>query len=150
MIEYAFASDDDDWMISALFAMGRSADKRWTGDVVRMLDNENPLIRLEAARAAGELEIKRTRTILIEMLNDPDDDVRAAAIWSLSQIGGQGVAEALENWMDDNDDAEEVSLIEEALDNCRSSPWMMMTTMMTLFLMTMRMRSGGLARAIRE
>ncbi len=117
MIEYAFASDDDDWMISALFAMGRSADKRWTGDVVRMLDNENPLIRLEAARAAGELEIKRARTILIEMLNDPDDDVRAAAIWSLSQIGGQGVAEALENWMDDNDDAEEVSLIEEALDN---------------------------------
>jgi HEAT repeat protein len=117
MIEHAFASDNDDWVVSALFAMGRSADKRWTGDVLRMLDNENPLIRLEAARAAGELEIKRTGPILIEMLNDPDDDVRAAVIWSLSQIGGQGVADALEEWMEDNEDEEEIALIEEALDN---------------------------------
>lgn len=117
LIEAAYSSDDDDWVASALLAMGRSADKRWTADVLRMLGNENPFIRMEAARAAGELEIKRASAILLEMLNDPDDDVRAAAIWSLSQIGGQGVAEALEDWMEDNDDAEEVALIEEALDN---------------------------------
>ncbi len=117
MIERAFASDDDDWIASALSAMGRSADIRWAKDALRMLDNENPFIRLEAARAAGELDIKRARAILIEMLNDPDDDVRAAVIWSLSQIGGQGVAEALEDWMEENDDVEEVTLIEEALDN---------------------------------
>lgn len=117
LIEVAFASEDDDWVASALLAMGRSADKRWTGDVLRMLDNENPFIRLEAARAAGELEVKRATPTLIEMLNDPDDDVRAAVIWSLSQIGGQGVSEALEDWMEDNDDAEEVALIEEALEN---------------------------------
>lgn len=117
LIEVAYVSDDDDWVASALLAMGRSADKRWTGDVLRMLDNENPFIRLEAARAAGELEIKRASTPLIEMLNDPDDDVRAAVIWSLSQIGGPGVADALEDWLEDNDDAEEVALIEEALDN---------------------------------
>jgi hypothetical protein len=117
LIEVAFASDDDDWMSSALLAMGRSADKRWTRDVLQMLGNENPFIRMEAARAAGELEIKRASAPLIEMLNDPDDDVRAAVIWSLSQIGGQGVAEALEDWMEDNDDAEEVILIEDALDN---------------------------------
>ncbi|GAB4581362.1 MAG: HEAT repeat domain-containing protein [Anaerolineales bacterium] len=117
LIEVAFASDDDEWVSSALLAMGRSADKRWTRDVLQMLDHENPFIRVEAARAAGELEIKRASATLIEMLNDPDDDVRAATIWSLSQIGGQGVAEALEEWMEDNDDEEEVALIEEALDN---------------------------------
>jgi HEAT repeat protein len=117
LIEVAYVSDDDDWVASALLAMGRSADKRWTADVLRMLDNENPFIRLEAARAAGELEIKRATPILIEMLNDPDDDVRAAGIWSLSQIGGQGVSDALEDWLEDNDDAEEVALIEEALEN---------------------------------
>jgi len=75
------------------------------------------LIRLEAARAAGELEIKRAGPMLIEMLNDPDNDVRAAVIWSLSQIGGQGVAEALGDFMDENEDEEEVALLEEALDN---------------------------------
>ncbi|HNB51203.1 MAG TPA: HEAT repeat domain-containing protein [Anaerolineales bacterium] len=117
LIEVAFASDDDDWVASALLAMGRSADKRWTGDVLRMLDNENPFIRLEAVRAAGELEVKRATPSLIEMLNDPDDDVRAAVIWSLSQIGGQGVSDALEDWLEDNDDEEEVALIEEALEN---------------------------------
>jgi len=117
LIEYAFASMDDDWVASALFAMGRSADNRWAGDVFRMLDDENALIRLEAARAAGELEIKRAGKKLMELLDDADVDVRAAAIWSISQIGGEGVAEALEDLMEDNEDEEEVALLEEALDN---------------------------------
>ena len=117
LIEYAFASMDDDWVASALFAMGRSADNRWAGDVLRMLDDENALIRLEAARAAGELEIKRAGKKLLELLDDADVDVRAAAIWSVSQIGGEGAAEALEDLMEENEDEEELALLEEALDN---------------------------------
>jgi hypothetical protein len=117
LIEYAFSSMDDDWVASALFAMGRSADNRWAGDVLRMLDDENALIRLEAARAAGELEIKRAGKKLVELLDDADVDVRAAAIWSISQIGGEGAAETLDVLLEDNEDEEEIALLEEALDN---------------------------------
>lgn len=117
LIEHAFTSDDDDWVASALFAMGRSADKRWAGDVLSMLDHENASIRLEAARAAGELELKKASARLIEMLEDADADVRAAAIWSLSQIGGEGVAEVLEDLLEENEDGEEAALLESALDN---------------------------------
>jgi len=117
LIENAFASADDDWVVSALFAMGRSADRRWAGDVLRVMNSENPLIRLESVRAAGELEIKRAGPKLIELLDDADGDVRGAVIWSLSQIGGQGAAEALEALLEENVDEEEVALLEEALDN---------------------------------
>jgi len=117
LIENAFASPEDDWVISALFAMGRSADQRWAGDVLQMLNDENPLVRLEAVRAAGELEIKRAGPKVIELLDDADREVRGAAIWSLSQIGGEGAAEALEALLAENVDEEEVALLEEALDN---------------------------------
>ncbi|NJN44061.1 MAG: HEAT repeat domain-containing protein, partial [Anaerolineae bacterium] len=117
MIEHAFSSSDGDWVASALLAMGRSADIRWVGDVLKMLDEDDSSIRMEATRAAGELDIKRAGPKLIELLDDSDDDVRAAAIWSLSQIGGEGVSEALEELMDENPDEKEVALLEEALDN---------------------------------
>lgn len=117
MIENAFASGEEAWIASALFAMGRSADPRWQSDVRSMLDSEYPLIRAEAARAAGELEIKSAVEPLLELLEDADKDVRAAAIWSLSQIGGEGIAEALENLLQTTNIVGESILIEDALDN---------------------------------
>jgi HEAT repeat protein len=50
-------------------------------------------------------------------LRDEDDEVRAAAIWSLSQIGGERVAEALEAMLERTQDEDETELIEDALDN---------------------------------
>lgn len=117
LIESAFASDDDEWIATALFAMGRSANPRWKTDVLGMLENENPLVRMEAVRAAGELEIKSAASPLLMLIEDEDSDVRDAAIWSLSQIGGRGVAEALEDLLFDCEDEEEIDLIEAALDN---------------------------------
>jgi hypothetical protein len=116
-IETAIQSKDKAWVASALFAMGRSADDRWSPYVTSMLDSPHPLVRAEAARAAGELWIVSVVDRLLELLDDPDDQTRMASIWSLSQLGGEGVHDALEELLEDTEDSEEREYIEEALDN---------------------------------
>jgi HEAT repeat protein len=117
LVEKAFASDDKHWKASALFAMGRSANQKWQPTILSMLDSNLPLLRSEAARAAGELELSQAVPYLIELLGDPDDNTRQASLWSLSQIGGEGVREALQNLYEETDDEEELDLLETALDN---------------------------------
>jgi HEAT repeats len=117
LIEKAYMSADLDWLVSALFAMGRSANTHWKPQVLRMLTHEHPLVRAEAASAAGELEIKAAVPQLLRLLRDPDIDVRMASIWSLSQVGGTGVREALEALLESTDDDEEANQIENALEN---------------------------------
>lgn len=117
LIEAARTSGDKDWLVSALFAMGRSAHEVWNPFVLENLENSLPAVRAEAARAAGELEISDAVPVLIELLDDPNDDVRAACIWSLSQIGGDGVRDILEALYEETDDEEEAEFIDAALDN---------------------------------
>ncbi len=117
LIDKAYASRDMDWLASALFAMGRSASSRWNQKVLKMLDHEHPPVRAEAASAAGELEIKAALPALLELLDDPDFDVRMAAIWSVSQIGGTGVRRKLEKLLETVDDNAEADQLEAALEN---------------------------------
>jgi HEAT repeat protein len=117
MIQAAYKSGNTEWTASALFAMGRSANEDWFPDVLASLENRMPAIRQEAARAAGELEIQEALPTLFEMLDDPDNETRLASIWSLSQIGGQGVREALEKLYRKTDSEEELAFLDEALDN---------------------------------
>jgi HEAT repeat protein len=117
LIEEAFSSGKTEWMATALIAMGRSIDELWVEDVISMLDSKFPILRAEAARAAGELEIGDSVPRLIELLDDSDENVRKAAVWSLSQIGGEGVREAIEQLLEEADDYEEADLLQNALDN---------------------------------
>jgi hypothetical protein len=117
LIEWAYNSKDKDWVGSALYAMGRSADENWTRYVLKMLDNVVPTIRTEAARAAGALELADAIDQLKEMLIDTDEEARLAAIWSLSQIGGEGVRQALELLQENAGDEDDIDFIESALDN---------------------------------
>jgi HEAT repeat protein len=117
LIEAAYASSDTDWVVTALFAMGRSANSHWNSQVLKMLDHQHPQVRAEAASAAGELEIKASVPQLIELLEDSDADVRMAAIWALSQVGGVGVRTALENLLETTEDDEEANQIDNALEN---------------------------------
>ncbi len=117
LIEKAYASPDMDWLVSALFAMGRSANSRWKPHVLKKLTHEHPLVRAEAASAAGELEIKTAVPQLLKLLRDADIDVRMAAIWALSQVGGAGVRSALEALLESTDDDDEANQIDNALEN---------------------------------
>jgi HEAT repeat protein len=118
LIESAFQRQDPDWIASALFAMGRSNEERWAEPVVRMLLSENRVIRLAAAEAAGELGLDAARLPLLRLLEEEDDaDVFRAAVWSLSQIGGEDVRAYLVNLFDQFDEDADVEFLEDALAN---------------------------------
>jgi HEAT repeat protein len=117
LIKTAFNSKDKKWMASALFAMSRSASAEWQPEVLSMLDSNLPALRMEAARAAGELELSDAIPQLLELLDDTDENTRQASIWALSQIGGEGVQEALDKLYEEAEDEDELELLESALDN---------------------------------
>lgn len=117
LVEKAYASPDIDWLVTALFAMGRSANPRWKPQVLKMLTHIRPVVRAEAASAAGELEIKAAVPRLLELLEDVDPDVRMASIWALSQVGGDGVRLALESMLENTVDDDEAIQIDNALEN---------------------------------
>ena len=119
LIESAFERADPTWVASALRAMGRSHDERWNDDVVNRMLDDDPRIRFAAVEAAGELNIEDAGPILIKMLEDEeeDDDVVAAAIWSLSQIGGDDARIYLLNLIENTEDEDLVEFLEDALEN---------------------------------
>jgi hypothetical protein len=117
LIEDAFASENELWLASALLAMGRTFDNSWDPTILNMLNHHCPEIRVEAIRAAGELEISESKPILLDYLEDKNSDIRMAAVWSLSKIGGDGLQGIFENLIETTDVDEEINLIEDALDN---------------------------------
>jgi HEAT repeat protein len=118
LVESAFHREDPAWQASALVAMGRSADERWTDAVTRSLVHVDDRIRKAAVQAAGELSLQAARPILLKMLGEEEDaDILSAVIWSLSQIGGEDVRTYLENLLDQLEDDEQIAFMEEALDN---------------------------------
>jgi HEAT repeat protein len=117
LIEQAYAEPNERWRVSAVFAMGRSADARWVEAVLRETESLSPEIRFEAARASGELQLRKALPILMRMVReDEDDQVREIAVWSLGQIGGEAARKVLEQILDDEDsdlyDAAEAALDE--------------------------------------
>jgi len=118
LIESSYNRQDPDWKASAIFAMGRSSDERWAEQVLRSIVSESQNVRLAAVQAAGELELKAARPLLLELLEEEADDVIAgAAIWSLSQIGGEDVRLYIQNLLDNVEDDNQAAFLEEALDN---------------------------------
>lgn len=118
-IKEMYRSDRIEDTASALFAMGRSADNRWTSIVQSNINHGSPLIQLEAIRAAGELEIKELREDLLDLIDQSeiDEEVYYATIWSLSQIGGQGVKDKFEEIMESEIDDDLADFLENAMDN---------------------------------
>ncbi len=88
LIMVAYQTDDNLLKASAVVAMGRSVDTRWIPEVGRELSSPEPMLRYEAARAAGEMGSTELVPLLVGLTRDPDSEVRLAAIWSLGQVGG--------------------------------------------------------------
>ncbi|HCS40331.1 MAG TPA: hypothetical protein DIW44_12205 [Anaerolineaceae bacterium] len=123
LIKAAYDSKENLWVACALCAMGRSADDQWSEFVQEKLDSNDSDIKFEAARAAGELEIATALDQLFTMVEEEDFDseIRLAAIWSLSQIGGREVKDKLQELLKDSDSEEEIEWLEKALENLEIS-----------------------------
>jgi HEAT repeat protein len=117
IIHNAYTSNEESLCQSALIAMGRSANERWNDTILKELNSHSPKLRSEAARAAGELELRAAIAGLIDLLEDVNDDVRISSIWSLGQIGGARAREALEAFQSSLEGQSTQSHIEEALEH---------------------------------
>ena len=95
IIDRAYEAPEEEMRLSAVFAMGRTADKHWAEPVLRELHAPDPAMRYEAARAAGEIALRPAVPDLIRLLNDHDPEVQQIAVWALGQIGGAQARRAL-------------------------------------------------------
>jgi HEAT repeat protein len=115
----ALNQPEKEWIISALFAISRSANEDWAKVVLDKLNDLDPDIQLEAIKAAGELEIMDVKDTIIEILelSLPEDEIHLQAIWSLSMIGGADVRNLFEKMLEFSDSEKEIAMIEMALEN---------------------------------
>ncbi len=112
LIESAYYDEDERMRQSAVFAMGRTADRRWARHVLTELRSHDPAMRYEAAGAAGELALTAAVKPLVKLLDDADSAVREMAAAALGKIGGPEARRALEACLRSSD----LSLAEAAAD----------------------------------
>ena len=117
LINEAIEYGDENWVASALVAIGRSSDEDWAPSVLEKLDDLISKVRLEAVRASGELGLEEASPALLYLLESEEDEIRIAAAWALSEIGGEGTRAGLETLLVETDDENETDLIQDALEN---------------------------------
>ena len=103
----AAAGDDDEaaatgWRAPsrALHALAGLVPDEVAGDVGRFARHSNPFVRAWAARAAGQAGLEDA---LADLADDPDPNVREAALQGLAAAGGEGVAEIFLAQLDQDD-----------------------------------------------
>lgn len=99
-VTQAYESGSRRLKVSAVHAMGRSAEPRWLPLVRRELASDDAEIRYEAAVASGLLADEAVVPSLVPLLADDDAEVRAAAIAALGEIGGEAARRALSDLID--------------------------------------------------
>lgn len=117
LIRKAYGADSEMRLTAALRAMARSANENWTDQVLARLNDPSPHIRLEAVRAAGDIGVRAGIPDLIELLEDVDESVWHAAVWSLSQIGGPRATKTLKEMAEGKLDEGERQLVLDAIDH---------------------------------
>ncbi len=117
LIREAYYADELPMRVSAMFAMGRSCDAQWLPQIIEELSSEYPEMRYEAARAAGELELRKALPRLAELAYEDDREIQEMAIWALGEIGGQRANQVLGDLAalaDSTDDDELADAVAEA------------------------------------
>ena len=119
LILAAYEKQERDWIITALFSMGRSANQEWGKIVMENFDHYDTDIQFEAIQAAGEMFLEPARPWLLnaaKKAENLDQSIRMAIGRALENIGGDGAVEALEALMEWADDDEEMELLEQAVE----------------------------------
>jgi HEAT repeat protein len=105
IIQGAYENEETKMRVSALFAMGRTADDEWANVVMAELESQDPELRYEATRACGDLGLVEATPILSQLIADPDPEIKSAAVWSLGQIGTPEAQRVLEICAEQGDEA---------------------------------------------
>lgn len=98
LIHWAYSQNDPRYRASAIFAMGRSGNLRWTDEVLMEMHSANREVQYEAVRAAGELGLQEATEDLIRLVRGRgvDKSLRLRAIYSLGEAGDDRAYPVLE------------------------------------------------------
>jgi hypothetical protein len=119
LILAAYEKPEREWKASALFSMGRSANRQWEKIVLANLDSDEPDIQFEAIGAVGEMYIERALPRLLEIAEDfenLDQPIRMALGRALENIGGMEGISVLSRMLEWAEDDEEIELLEQAIE----------------------------------
>lgn len=116
LIYEAYESGDEGLQISAVFAMGASADKHWLVTILGEMESPDPEMRAEAARASGQLGSSDAVAHLERLIADEDIEVQLAAIEALGRIGGDTAHSLLLRLADEEEDEDLLDAVDEALE----------------------------------
>ncbi len=116
LIAAAYASDDFDTNLSAVFAMGSSADERWLPTVLEEMSSRSPEMRIEAARAAGMIGSAEALPALARLAADDDLEVAYAVVEALAQMEGDLAHKMLARMAEDDDFERLHEAVAEALE----------------------------------
>lgn len=103
LIQSAYDSNNHDLQLSAIFAMGNSADRHWMPIVLDEMSSDDSEMRAEAIRAAGLIGSSDAFEKLEGLVYDQDDDVALAAVEALGLIGGEMAAEILQKVLENEE-----------------------------------------------
>ena len=105
LIDNAYGSEESKLRLSAIFAMGKTADSTWLPTLIKAVGDDDPAIRYESAIALGELAEEEAVPHLIPLIQDHDTQVQLASIKSMGAIGGQLATRALQKCLNSDDDS---------------------------------------------
>lgn len=120
LIKWGFAHRDREVKISAVYAMGRSADDFWLPEVMQALSSSEPEVCFEAARAAGEIELSQAVPRLTELAAQDDREVATNAAFALASIASEEAVSAIQELAASEDEFLR-DLGEEALEALRTT-----------------------------
>lgn len=112
---------------SAIHAMGRNCNPKWTEIVVKELESADAACRFEAAIALGQVGTEEHLPHLLELMDDEDIEVQTAAVRTIGFIGGAQAQRTLRKLLTSTEpavveaakeslryvDAEDMSMFEE-------------------------------------
>lgn len=103
-VREAWASQDPDWRLTAVFCMGYLPGFR--DEVLEALESEDPRIRFEAVQAAGQLELEEAFPAIHAILTDPqaDLDLLFAAIDAVPSVRPDLTMEVLGPFLESEDE----------------------------------------------
>jgi len=84
------------WCMSHLQTVGASRE------LVAILADPKPAIRVSALGALGQHPMKEAAGDVVKLLNDPSPEVRAAAVWCLRDLGAREAAGEIAKRLDDS------------------------------------------------
>jgi len=103
VLEDAYDSEEDEISASAVFAMGHCGGEDWLPIVHRELRSQGQAMRLAAIYAAGQIGSSDSISHLLRVIGeDPDEEVRVAAVYALAEIESPEASRILEDLLESN------------------------------------------------